>query len=492
MDQTNNNAMPNMKLQLKLIQPSVLRSESLNVEVTLTNETPVAQTAPSRRAASEFEYVIRPAGETGNVRIVSARRARQAFSSGRAPDPRPESESIAPGESLVYKEDLAAYASEGLAAGRYLLSVVHGSGAKQIESPAVRLTIMLPNVAGLALASSPDGKLGVFFAHRDADKSFTLFQQECPPRKPLQAPAQRRVNVQPPSRITGVAGAFKLDTRTWERWYAWLRDDASLGGGLAWGKASYATIKPQPLGLQTARLFPTGWQLSPEAGIFAALGLDGQSRLQLALVTLQKQDTAQVVPVALAGATIPEFWVVSAKAGEGDSLDFVVITADAVGGRIKLNRQRVTMEPPVAEPPTTLVERSEPLVALAMYPIVQDKPGVVDCLFGPEGGPPAMTFVRLPLDGGRPLLEYPFSVPTDVKRRPPTEWALSPTPLSEPVVLAKFGDQLLARRLSAGNQFFVLADGASQATHLRLEVVSDEVWAIWADPTTGIQYKKVP
>jgi hypothetical protein len=89
-------------------------------------------------------------------------------------------------------------------------------------------------------------------------------------------------------------------------------------------------------------------------------------------------------------------------------------------------------------------------------------------------------------------VELPVSIPLDADKKPPEPWAISPTPLPKPVVLAKFGDRLLAWRLSADASWFVLAEGASQAEHLHLEVIGDTVWAIWADPVIGIQYKIIP
>jgi hypothetical protein len=139
-----------------------------------------------------------------------------------------------------------------------------------------------------------------------------------------------------------------------------------------------------------------------------------------------------------------------------------------------------------------LIERKEPLVALGLYLVAGAEPGVVDALFGPAGDPPQMIFLRLPMNGGPPIMEFSLSIPLDVNKQPPSNWALTPTPMSEPVVIAKFGRRLLAWRPSADPRWFVLAMGASQADHLHLELIGDTVWAIWADAAKGIQYKVVP
>lgn len=144
------------------------------------------------------------------------------------------------------------------------------------------------------------------------------------------------------------------------------------------------------------------------------------------------------------------------------------------------------------QPPVVLIERKEPLVALGLYLVAGAEPGVVDALFGPAGDPPQMIFLRLLLKSGVPIMELPLSITLDTDKRPPELWAIPPTPLPEPVVLAKFGRRLLAWLPSADPRWFVLAMGASQADHLHLELIGDTVWAIWADAAKGIQYKVVP
>ena len=73
----------------------------------------------------------------------------------------------------------------------------------------------------------------------------------------------------------------------------------------------------------------------------------------------------------------------------------------------------------------------------------------------------------------------------------PTAYALAPVPLPDPPVLAKVGDKVVLRT-AGGTEWATLAEGAPKAEHLRLEVLrSGAVWAVWADPDRGLQFKAV-
>jgi hypothetical protein len=491
------NATPNMKLQLKLIQPTILVGESLNVDVTLTNDTSSPLKVPSARATSQFEYVVRPAMGTGKVIVLSAQRATQAASRGRAPSPPSVSESLPPGQALVYKEDLAAYAGSGLGAGRYLLSVVHGVGSDQIESQAVPLVVLLPDVASLAIATSPRREAGLFFVHRDRGQTSTIFQQECTPGKPLQGAAERRLSVPAPFRVTGVAGAFKGPARTWERWYAWLRDDGALGGGLAWGRASYSIIEPQALGLKSEQLFSMGWQSSPKAGIFAVLGLDAESsRRQLALVTLRAKEALRVLRVPLDGTFLPEAWAVnSLVGGEADSLKFDLIMADSTDGRIRISSQRFTTQPLAIAPQTTLFEHDKPLLALSLdEPSSLSGAHALNALFEVVGvkSNPEVRLVRMQLDGGQKPAEWLIPFPEHREKVRPSAWTVGSSGVGDAVILAKLEDILVVRRVPSGTGWTALSSGCRQAQFLRVLFDESAAWAFWWNPASGFQAQMIP
>jgi hypothetical protein len=135
-----------------------------------------------------------------------------------------------------------------------------------------------------------------------------------------------------------------------------------------------------------------------------------------------------------------------------------------------------------------LNERAEPVAAFAFNPLAGTAASVVDVLLGATGTNGQMTFLRLPLGGGAPLNEWKFKADQNGQR--PTAWALAPTPQPSPVVLAKLGDKLLVCRAASG-AWQTLAEKAAQAAPLRLEVVGGQVWAVWAEPSTGLNFKRV-
>jgi len=141
----------------------------------------------------------------------------------------------------------------------------------------------------------------------------------------------------------------------------------------------------------------------------------------------------------------------------------------------------------------TLAEREESLVALVFEPVAGEEPAVADILLGPSGNDAGMTFLRLFLTGGPPRGVWTFNAPRDPEGKiQASDWTIAPRPLAVPVVLVKFGDKIMARRLDESSSWVTVATETSGAKNLRLEVIgTGALWAIWIDPAIGIQYRPV-
>lgn len=474
-------AMSNFKLLVSAPQPRAVVSENLKVEVTLKNESSAAVEVPRVEVVSEFEFLLKPAGNN-DVQVIGARRAVQARSAGRGAPVRVERAPLAPGASLVYRENISKYVVGGIPAGQYRLSVAWDAQGTRLVSPDISVEVTPPNVKTLAVAGAARGGLGLIFAHQE-NSGNAIFQREGPAGSPLDGPAVRRINVTPPRQVVATAAAQKLDVRTSERWYAWLQDDGSLGGGLAWGDASYAAIAPTSLGLGSSSLSSLGWQFAPQSGLFVVLGLDESGRRVLALVTLRPREAAAVKRVPLGESGVPRFWSAT-LVGEEATAAIQLVTAEESADGTRLTLRTIRVATAAAETAKPLAEINGSILALTAKGGAGGTAGSVAVLSGPVGDPAELYLTVGALSEGQPPTESKIPCPADQDKRTPLAWAVAPISGSA-VAMAKLRNQLLAH-LGAGGAWSIVNADAAAANLFRIETVDDQTLAIWTDPVRGI------
>jgi hypothetical protein len=287
-----------------------------------------------------------------------------------------------------------------------------------------------------------------------------------------------------------VALAVEQEDSEGVRWFAW-RDGDAVGACLAQGKTTFREVGPVPLGLTAAELYPIGWQPSTQNAIFVARGTAAAGGPALAIVALSGQaGKGSARAIAVGGPAAPERWAVQRRGAA--ELDLVTAGAAAPGRPgVRVERQTITLASGKAGAPATLADHSGPLAALAAAPVAEPAGGVVDVLYGPSPQSGYMSFARLPLGGGPVRASWDFSPPAAPDPKRPTLWALPPAPLTPPLVVARAGDKIFARR--AGGEWKVLATGAAQADQLRLAASPEAgAVAIWSDPTVGLRYLAIP
>jgi hypothetical protein len=399
---------------------------------------------------------------------------------------------LPPGGVIEYAEDVAKYALPPVPVGRYGLSVAYTVAGRRIESAQSEVSVVPPQVNHLATVSGPsEGTLALVLSHTKAGGEMAVFQRESRARSPDDGVAYQRLDVKPPAALGGVSVAIELDRNRRVRWFGWQEADA-IGAEVAQDATSFVRVAPVPVGLRPAMLYPVGWQASAESATFVVLGQDTQDHVALGVATFRAEGGASLKTCPLALETLPGRWMVQRR-GEDVRPRFDVVIAEEADGTVRLVRQTVKPDAQEAGSPTVLITRPGPLAALSLHPIREEGTGTVDALFGPAGEPAAMTFLRLPLEGGDPVATWTFTVSGEGEpKRNPGAWTLAPQPLAGPAVVVKAEGQLLCRRVAGAANWSVLAEHAAQAEHLRLEVIGGRVWAIWVDPAQGIQYKMIP
>jgi hypothetical protein len=317
-----------------------------------------------------------------------------------------------------------------------------------------------------------------------------VFQRESSYEAPADGIWFRRAELVSPAQQQGAAVAIELGENRECRWIAWREGDAVRAGiGESAGRW-LIDFPPTPLGLKSAQLHPIGWQPVPESASFVALGQEADGSVALAEIACTLK-SATVHKSRLALTALPTNWAVRYRT-DGARAKLDLVTAQAAGEAVRVVRQTVPVGGGAAEKPVMLRDLHGKLATLALAPVAEPGADSVDVLLGlgPDGS--TMTLQRLALDGGKVLGTWSFSPPGNATAKP-SAWALVAKPLAEPVLLARFGDQLMIRRAGEGKQWAVMAEHATGAENLRLEVAEPAaVWAFWTDQSKGVQVVKAP
>src|SRR5579884_982978 len=167
-----------LQMSVAVASPEVLSGETLVVHVTLTNAGPGSVDVPGPMAPDLFEYVLSSAADGRPLRTLGYVEARGARFDDTMPSPVVPMAPLAAGAAATYEVDLAAYAVEALAPGRYLLNATYATPAGPLASPRVPLTVAAPQAASVAMVLGPtDQRLAVALVHVTAGRP-VVFQRE--------------------------------------------------------------------------------------------------------------------------------------------------------------------------------------------------------------------------------------------------------------------------------------------------------------------------
>jgi hypothetical protein len=425
----------------------------------------------------------------GNLSYQMARMARHPEDNFPT-EPRPTTP-LPAGKSKEDRCDLAGLMTAPLIPGRYQVSLRYDSPQGIVESARVPFSVLVPRSVSVATVEGMTRSgSGQVLVHAPPAGGAAVLQREGRYDVPGDGIWFRRAELAAPAHAAAAAVAMELADNRYYRWIAW-KDGETIQAGVGDSTGGWiVTLPATPLGTRSSQLHPIGWQPVPETSSFVALGQEADGSVALAEIACTLK-TATVHKTRLALTALPSRWAARYRTdGGGAKLDLV--TAQAAGEAVRVVRQTVPVGGGAAEKPVMLRDLHGKLAALALAPVAEPGADSVDVLLGPGPDGSTMTLQRLALDGGKVLGTWSFSPPGNATAKP-SAWALVAKPLAEPVLLARFGDQLMVRRAGEGKQWAVLAEHAAGAEHLRLEVAEPAaVWAFWTDPAKGVQVLRVP
>ena len=479
--------MPELKLVVSAETSNLLVGEVLTISISLQNISTEAVNVGSPDALNPFEFVLRSDDPERGPMVLSEQQALLE----QIGDPVPleeEVQTLPAGQKFDYQTDLTGLARGGISAGRYELHAMYLLGEDAFRSDPISLVITAPSIS--SVAATYDRTMGsntVVFAHDPGG----VFQRQSLPGSLEDGVAYRRSSAVASSVATAAETAEQVYESGNTKWFWWLDEaGAGLGGGIAQQQTLFVSMDPQPLTLKSVSLSPHGWQDDVNHGVAAVLGLqDGRPTLDLiTFAAVDKATTHQSAPLQLTG--LPGQWAVQRNPGGKASLVTVVTQQD---GSTVVQVHAISSAGAIA--PVTLWSGPAPVAAKYLDPLPPENPEeapAIDLLVGPMGDDLTMKYMRLPLDGGAAIREFSFRVARDTVGQPPRDWVLGPVDLEVPVVLARFGEQLIGRELIKGAQSFVLLEDSVNCTHVSLTLVEDELWALWHKIGVGMVYRQIP
>jgi hypothetical protein len=397
-----------------------------------------------------------------------------------------ENKPLRPSDEIQLAEDLADYALKPLTPGTYQVTVLCAQAGGTYRSEPQTLQVTSPRVEALAQTGDPRyGRLALAFTHRAGDGRFTVYERVnesfwpeigiCYPR--YTAPAGRR--------ITSVAVAATVVSAEESRLLAWLEEDV-LYAAVGWGKTVIMIPSRLTIGLKSSRLVGTGWQLANSDGLFLLLGMEN-GRAKLGLASFFNKGSQSRMRTFDLAAALPEFVQACYIPQQGRS-KIQVVWGEFLNGVSRIKTREIPVGLGALRPASIVdvMERPEPLVALAMDPVAGEGVSVVQALFGPGKGDGTLTYVEIPLRAGKPKT-WSLESPTPT----PDAWAIAGAADGGHAVFVRSGDRLLFNRIGNPAGWQVIAENARATNFLGLQNMN-ELWATWVDPRLGLQWRSLP
>jgi hypothetical protein len=471
-----------IEVQLAIKSNECIVDGSIPVTVTVRNTTPSLVKVHQSDARSPFVYELASVRD-GSVRELSATLFLRRTSPQPPPPVVPEMEVLRGNGEKRYEEDLASYAAEPLPAGEYRLTVRYPLNGGVYASRPETLAIVPPRVGAFAeLSTLNRSRLASVFVHEDHGRT-AVYQRESRFNNPALGVWYERDSAAPGHRIAGVAIASETDTDLEWRWIAWLEDEV-FHAAVGWGPSRKFALKPAATGLSSPRLIETGWQSQAGPGMFLVAGLEkGRSVLRLATLPDRVEPKFQTFDLA---ATMPQA-IVAAWMGQSQRPGILVVWAEQLGTGTRLLAK--TVAPGGSDSgAVTLLNRPEPLAALALSPVTLDPVPVVHALFGPGAGGRRMTYMEVRITRDLAHKEWEFSAPDGLSKD--AAWAIAAGTADPHPVLVSAGDKLLLGRAATESAWQPLSDAPGGPRLPRL-VALTETWATWVDSQKGVRYRVV-
>lgn len=490
--------MPKLKVVIEPVHTDVLPGEELWVEASIENadEEPVSVPEMPSQAPSPFKFEIHDAESGQLVYAISQESYRIAMAGDDIVDSdAPLAVELPPGERLTVTEDIAGYATQGFAPGRYQLTGIYRLSGRETRSEAVPIQVSRPKYGVVARIYCQ--ALSVFatvFENLGFQDNVTLYERETHTANPENGVFRRRIDRGGTRKFDDLAVAAYTYWEGEGRWFAWLVDK-KITGAKTWGHALTAQSDPHEIVLDNAQFTCPAFQLSDESGLFPIVG-SGPDGAQVQLVKLG-YERCEVMPPAPLCSMVP--WSVRACFdGSEEIAPILMIWDEKVAGASRIYRRRYSIDGrSVDGSPELVYERSSQLLSYEVDSFVESAEGdecLLHALFGPEDSDDKeivrqqVVYVVIdPSKPGRPHVVRRITVP----EKPVDMWAISANQRGVHVVVVRCDGNLLWATSDSGG-WQLLRSKVDKIEKLRLFAADEHVWAQWVEPGKSIMSMLVP
>ena len=254
-------------------EAAVLSGESMMVETVFENHGDKPIEVVDSDAPSQFLYELLDARDRHLVMSLSQILRDERRSRDLPPPEVYPMVALEPGRRLTREEDLADYAANGIAPGKYLLRAKYPHDNSTAESALAPITIQAPTIESFSSEVCQRLQtLTTVFAHRRTDGGTVVLQRESLP-DPQENVFMRRVKLPAGAPVT-VATAIDAVNAGNGRWFAWLRD-GMLAAAVGWGNRTVARPEAIRAGEASSRLLSPGFQIDVGEGMFGVVTRQG-------------------------------------------------------------------------------------------------------------------------------------------------------------------------------------------------------------------------
>ena len=490
--------MPELKVAIEPVHRDVLPGEELWVEATVENVDvePVSIPQMPSQAPSPFRFELHD-DETGELAYaVSEESYRTAIAGLDIVDsePAPPVE-IQPHESASVTEDIASYASQGFAPGKYRLTGYYRINSREFKTEPAIIQVSRPQIGCLARIYCP--ALGVFatvFENLGFEGKIALYQRETHTANPENGVFRRHIEREGTRQFDDLGIAACTYWEGQGRWFAWLVDK-KVAGAKVWGHALTAELAGQEISLDRGTFVNPGFQLEDETAVFPIVGASGDAA-QVQFAKLDYERCTVSAPAPLCG-TVPS-WVLGRYDGSSDAAPVMLIWSELAANLTRIYTRRYTIEGRGADDaPQLIYERPSPLLSCEADSFIvsaEGDEGLIHLLFGPEEPEDEeikrqqVVYVVLdPANPSRPMFIRRLTVP----ETPTDMWTVAAPRSGSHVVVART-DKKLLWATAESNSWQILCEGAEKIERLRLFAAADQLWAQWYVPRVGARSIRVP
>lgn len=505
--------MPAIELKASLLQDVAMVGESINMVVSVTNIGDASVEVHDPRIENPFIFnLISP--DSGQVLDYFSETKYWSAVNPQIGPRQPSLMNLEPGNTLEFHVDVGDLVVDPIPPGRYYITANYLLDDENYESPEMEIAIRAHQVMTFTgFVTEIENALITASMSKDDSGSAYMMNRESRSGHPGLGVTRRWVplgdDIEKPS-VSLAINAAEQPVVGW--WFAWL-EGGRVGAAWNWEARLITTFEAKPVGFESAALIERGLRTDRSRASFLVAGSEGE-KAKLKLLTFNFVPSApQQSPETRTfnlGQSLPER-IVARYIIEGEAKKAQLVWADMADEITRIYLHTLDLDGPEDQgQPVLLLERSGKMVAMEMEHQGDSEQGVVDALFGPEDRDKLMTYLRIPLSGGKPEAQWTFGLP-GVKPTPEgrrsfargeavemevEQWAIASLPRTDAPVLAKIGSRLLVIQAEQGDRGWnVVASGVERADHLRMFALyrpdryGGLVWASWADPSTGIQYQ---